>query len=309
VYDESHVQISLPNIRLILMTIAQLEGRGVIVTGASFGLGKAIARACLQHGAHVYICARDKGAIGAARMELAEEAGESRVFAMQTDVADAASVAALVEAASRDLPDLLGIVNNAGMLGPKGMLEDLEWNEWWRTIQINLLGTVLCCRAVLPALRRANYGKIVNLSGGGATAPMPRMSAYAASKAAIVRFTETLAAEYAEYNIDVNAIAPGALNTRMLAEVLAAGPEKVGAAYYNRSVRQRAEGGASLTRAADLCAFLLSKQSDGITGKLISAVWDPWDSLAQRREQLRETDVYTLRRITPKDRGLDWEER
>jgi NAD(P)-dependent dehydrogenase (short-subunit alcohol dehydrogenase family) len=290
------------------VTTAQLEGRGVIVTGASLGLGKAIARACLAQGAHVYICARDKSAIEAARIELAEEAAESRVFAMQADVADAASVAALVEAALRDLPNLLGVVNNAGVLGPKGVLEDLEWNEWWRTIETNLLGTMLCCRALLPALRHAKYGKIVNLSGGGATAPMPRMSAYAASKAAVVRFTETLAAEYAEYNIDVNAIAPGALNTRMLEEVLAAGPDKVGTAYYERSVRQGEEGGASLSRAADLCVFLLSKQSDGISGKLISAVWDPWGSLPQRQKQLRETDVYTLRRITPKDRGLDWEQ-
>jgi NAD(P)-dependent dehydrogenase (short-subunit alcohol dehydrogenase family) len=290
------------------VTPAQLEGHGVIVTGASLGLGKAIARACLAHGAHVYICARDKGAIDAARAELAEESGDSRVFAMQADVADAASVRALIEAASRDLPDLLGLVNNAGVLGPKGVLEDVESNEWWRTIEINLLGTMLCCRAVLPVLRRAKYGKIVNLSGGGATAPMPRMSAYAASKAAVVRFTETLAAEYAEHNIDVNAIAPGALNTRMLTEVLAAGPDRVGTAYYNRSVRQGEDGGASLERAAELCVFLLSKQSDGITGKLISAVWDPWDSLARRQKQLHGTDVYTLRRITPKDRGLDWEQ-
>jgi 3-oxoacyl-[acyl-carrier protein] reductase len=262
----------------------------------------------LAHGAHVYICARDKGAIDAARIELADEAGDSRVFAMQADVADVDSVGALIEAASRDLPDLLGLVNNAGVLGPKGVLEDVEWNEWWRTIEINLRGTVVCCRAVLPLLRRAKYGKIVNLSGGGATAPMPRMSAYAASKAAVVRFTETLAAEYAGHNIDVNAIAPGALNTRILDEVLAAGPDKVGTAYYNRSVRQREEGGASLTRAADLCVFLLSKQSDGITGKLISAVWDPWDSLPRRQKELCETDVYTLRRITPKDRGFDWEQ-
>jgi len=285
-----------------------LEGKGVIVTGASFGLGKAVARACLQHGAYVFICSRDKEAIKAVRAELALESSEARVFAMQADVSNPESVEMFVNSASRDLPNLLGIVNNAGVQGPKGTLEDADWMEWARTVQINLFGTALCCRAVLPILRRARYGKIVNLSGGGATSPMPRMSAYAASKAAVVRLTETIAAEYAEYSIDINAVAPGAMNTRMLDEVLAAGPEMMGKAHYERSLRQKQDGGASLTRAAELCVFLLSKQSDGITGKLISAAWDPWEALPQRREQLQKTDVYALRRILPKDRGLDWKD-
>ena len=287
----------------------KLRDRGVIVTGASIGLGKAIAKACLSQGAYVCICARDKEALEDARKELARDAEDDRIFATQADVANVESVAALMETASRELPDLLGIVNNAGMLGPKAILEDVDSDEWARTIEVNLIGTMLCCRSVLPALRRARYGKIVNLSGGGATAPMPRMSAYAASKAAIVRLTETLAAEYAEYNIDINAVAPGALNTRMLDEVLKAGPERVGQAYYNKSVRQKDEGGASLARAAELCVFLLSRESDGITGKLISAVWDPWESLAEHRERLRDTDVYALRRVLPKDRGMEWGER
>jgi len=285
---------------------ALLQDRGVIVTGASLGLGKAIARACLRQGAYVYICARDKNGIEAARIELGQEAGSERVFAMQADVCDPAAVAALMDAASHELPNLLGVVNNAGVLGPKALAEDAEWDVWTRTIEVNLFGTMLCCRAILPALRRAGYGKIVSLSGGGATAPMPHMSAYAASKAAVVRLTETLAAEYAEYNIGINAVAPGALNTRMLEEVLQAGPEKVGEAYYRRALRQKEEGGACPDRAADLCVFLLSRLSDGITGKLISAVWDPWESLAEHRDDLRRTDVYTLRRIVPEDRDLDW---
>jgi NAD(P)-dependent dehydrogenase (short-subunit alcohol dehydrogenase family) len=284
-----------------------LSGKGVIVTGASVGLGKATARACLREGAYVYICARDREAIEKTREELFREIGEPRVFAMQADVSDPASVDALMEAALRELPDLTGIVNNAGVQGPKGLLENLDPIEWLRTVEINLFGTMLCCRAILPVLRRAGYGKIVNLSGGGATAPRPRMSAYAASKAAIVRLTENLAEEYAEFNIDVNAIAPGALNTRMLDEMLAAGPEQVGEGIYAESQKQKRQGGASPDRAADLCVYLLSKGSDKITGKLLSAVWDPWEGLAERRADLEKSDVYTLRRVTPKDRGLDWE--
>ncbi len=161
---------------------------------------------------------------------------------------------------------------------------------------------------MLPGFRRRGWGKIVNLSGGGATAPLPRLSAYAASKAAVVRFTETLSEELRGTHIDVNTVAPGALNTRLLDEVIAAGPDKVGKTFYERSLRQKADGGAPLEKGAALCAFLLSAESDGITGRLLSAVWDPWSDLPGRRAELDESDIYTLRRIVPKDRGRDWGE-
>jgi len=136
---------------------------------------------------------------------------------------------------------------------------------------------------------------------------MPRMSAYAASKAAVVWFTETLAADCLGQNIDVNAVAPGALNTGMLEEVSVAGPEKVGSAHDDRAVRQKEHGGATQDRATELCVFLLSRQSDAITGKVIIVVWDPWELLPQRRKQLQNTDVYALQRSVTKDRGLDWD--
>ena len=130
-------------------------------------------------------------------------------------------------------------------------MEDAAWDEWRQAIEINLMGTVLLCRAILPLFRRHQAGKIVNLSGGGATAPLPRFSAYAASKAAVVRFTETLAEETRGAGIDVNSIAPGPSNTRLLDEVLAAGPERTGETFYRRSIQQKNEGGAPLGKAAD----------------------------------------------------------
>src|SRR5205807_6845166 len=126
---------------------------------------------------------------------------------------------------------------------------------------VNLLGTALMTRAVLPLLRAQGYGKIINLSGGGATAPLPRFSAYAASKAAVVRLTETLACELKDDHIDINAIAPGALNTRLLDDVLTAGPDKVGQDFYDRSVKQHEQGGASLARGAALATYLASAES------------------------------------------------
>jgi len=169
-----------------------------------------------------------------------------------------------------------------------------------------LYGVLLPCRAIIPHFKAQQRGKIINLSGGGATAPLPFISAYAASKAAVVRLTETLAEELRDYNIAVNAIAPGALNTRLLDEVLTAGPAAVGEKFFNKAIKQKEAGGAPLSLGASLCVWLGSAESDGITGKLLSAQWDPWRDLARRCDALRESDIYTLRRITPEDRGQKW---
>jgi NAD(P)-dependent dehydrogenase (short-subunit alcohol dehydrogenase family) len=286
----------------------KLDGRGLIITGASQGLGLAIATACVAEGAHVLICARDAGLLDSTRARLAAKAASGQqIVAQPADVRQPADIRRLFEVALAALPRIDGLVNNAGVYGPKGLLEEVDIHEWWSSVETNLLGVALTCQLALPLFRRQGYGKIVNLSGGGATAPMPRISAYAASKAAVVRLTETLAEETKGAGIDVNAIAPGALNTRLLEEVLASGPERVGAAFYARAVKQKIQGGADPERAAALCVFLLSAASDGITGRLLSALWDPWETMASHLEELHDSDVYTLRRIVPADRNLKWE--
>lgn len=283
-----------------------LSGRGAVITGASQGLGRAIAEHFVRAGASVLLTARDEKLLNAVQKQLRSTAGPSqRVLALRGDISDRASCDEIVAYANRELADLSILVNNAGIYGPKGPLEEVDWDEWVRAVEINLFGTVYMCRVVIPIFKARRYGKIINLSGGGATAPLPRISAYAASKAAVVRMTDTLAEELKDWNIDVNSIAPGALNTRLLDEVLAAGPEQVGKAFHERSLKQRNEGGAPLEKGAELAVFLASRESDGITGRLISAVWDDWRNLPARREQLAGSDVYTLRRIVPRDRGMD----
>jgi NAD(P)-dependent dehydrogenase (short-subunit alcohol dehydrogenase family) len=287
-----------------------LLGRAALITGASQGLGFEIAQSFLAAGADVVICARDGDKLEESRIALASEcSGDRRVLARQVDVSNQADANRLVLETCETFPNLQILVNNAGVYGPMGPVEDVSWSEWTKALEINLLGSVQMCRALVPHFKKRRYGKIIQISGGGATNPLPNLSAYAASKAAVVRFAETLAEELRPFRIDVNAVAPGALNTRMLDEVLAAGPAAVGQAFYDRMKRQQAEGGTPLRKGAALCEFLASAQSDGITGKLLSAVWDPWDELASRKQDLDGTDVYTLRRIVPRDRGKSWGDR
>jgi 2-dehydro-3-deoxy-L-rhamnonate dehydrogenase (NAD+) len=284
----------------------ELAGRGAIITGGSQGLGRAIAARFLEQGASVVVVARTEQDLRRAQEELAALAGHRGqvVHAVPGDVSRPESCEAIVAAARAVLPEITILVNSAGVGGPIGPIEEVDWSRWVQAVEINLFGTVLMCRAVIPLMRERGYGKIVNISGGGAAAPRPRFSAYAAGKAAVVRLTETFAEELRDTGVHVNAIAPGALNTRLLDEVLAAGPEKVGEDFYRKSVRQRKEGGAPLDKAVALAVFLASPASDGISGRLLSALWDDWARLPEWREELAKTDVYTLRRIVAEDRGI-----
>jgi NAD(P)-dependent dehydrogenase (short-subunit alcohol dehydrogenase family) len=284
-----------------------LAGRAAVIAGASEGLGLEIALTYVRAGASVLMCARTGETLERAEREVrAAVQANQHVLAVVADVSNAADVERVTTEAVRQFPQVHALVNNAGVYGPLGPLESVDWNEWTRAVEINLYGSVLMTRALIPHFKQHRYGKIVQLSGGGATNPLPRITAYAASKAAVVRFAESIALELAPFGIDVNSIAPGALNTRMMDQLLDGGAEVVGEEFYRRMHKIAAEGGTPLARGAELAVFLASPQSDGITGRLLSAVWDSWRDLPARREALSRTDVYTLRRIVPGDRGLDW---
>jgi NAD(P)-dependent dehydrogenase (short-subunit alcohol dehydrogenase family) len=285
----------------------KLQNRYALITGAGQGLGAAIAEAFVAEGASVLLCARTSASLEEVRSRLEPRLTPGqRILIQTTDVADPVQVDALVTTALSNFPHLDILVNNAGVYGPIGNIEDVDWAEWVEAISINLMGTVYPCRAVLRHFKARKYGKIINLSGGGATNPMPRISAYAASKAAVVRFSETLAGEVENFAIDVNAIAPGALVTRLMDHLIDAGPDRAGATFHARMLKIREEGGTPLETGAALAVYLASAASDGITGRLISAVWDPWADLHDRRDELKDTDIYTLRRIVPGDRGRNW---
>lgn len=284
-----------------------LAGKKAIITGANQGLGLEIARKYVLAGADLMLCARNVNMLAAARAELVKLASVGQQIVTQAvDVSVESEVNVVVVQTLKLLGGCHILVNNAGVYGPKGEIESVVWSDWVKAIEINVYGSILMSRAVLPHFKAQGYGKVIQLSGGGATNPLPRISAYAVSKAAIVRYAETLAEEVRGTGIDVNSIAPGALNTRMLDEILEAGPAKVGQAFYDRALKQKESGGTPLERGADLAVFLASPVSDGITAKLISSVWDNWENWPEHLHELSGSDAYTLRRIAGRDRGFNW---
>ena len=287
------------------MKILPLLDKIAIITGGSEGLGFEIAKKFILAGASITICSRNKKNLKSAEFKLKKLLNKNqKLLTIVADISKETDVKKLIKITIQKLGDCSILVNNAGIYGPKNKLEKTNWKEWKKTIEINLFGSVLMCKELINHFKKKRYGKIIQLSGGGATNPLPYLSAYAASKAAIIRFSETLANEVANYNISVNAIAPGALNTKMLDEVIKAGPDKVGIDFYKRSVNQKKNGGTPLSNASDLAVFLASSQSDDITGKLISALWDKWEDWPKYSDKIMNSDVYTIRRIVGKDRGF-----
>jgi NAD(P)-dependent dehydrogenase (short-subunit alcohol dehydrogenase family) len=261
-----------------------VSGR-VLVTGASRGIGRVIAMRLAEEGRPVTVCARDAATLQHAVADL--DGDHHRALAL--DVADAAAWAA----AAPSLHDVTGVVCAAGTIGPIGDLTEIDPEAFAETLRVNVTGVLLTLRTLAPQLRAAD-GAAVVLSGGGATGPFARFDAYAASKVAVVRLAENLAAS----GLRVNAVAPGFIVTSMQADVLDAGVEAVGEAYFER-VRDAVANnkGDDPRRAAELAAFLLSDAARGIAGKLLSAPWDPWEDEAFRARLRAERDLATLRRI------------
>ncbi|MBX3736375.1 MAG: SDR family oxidoreductase [Candidatus Didemnitutus sp.] len=280
----------------------KLSGLNTLVTGGSQGLGRHIVEAFLAEGAHVTFCARTADDVERTRAELAPHLSPGqRLAALACDVSDPASVATLFACATEHAP-LDVLVNNAGIYGPIGPTEEVDLADWSRAWNINVTGVLLCCQHAVRAMKPRRAGRIVNISGGGATNPMPRLVSYAATKAAVVRLTETLAEEYRADGITVNAIAPGALRTRMTQQVLDAGPERAGADFFAKNKKWSDEGAVDPRLAAALCVWLAGPEGPAVTGKLISAQWDPWRDFAKFSAELKG-DIYTLRRIVPEDRN------
>jgi len=290
------------------MNATAFSGKTVLVTGASRGLGEEIAEAFWRYGANVFLVARSGETLSALCARLTctrRHAQRAAHFVIDLSFADAPAL--IIDALQSFTGRIDVLVNNAAIIGPIGPLDGNDWIGWKRTIEVNLLAPAALSRLAILQMKSQGGGAIINLSGGGATSPRPFFSAYAAAKAGLVRLTENIAAEAGRYGIRANAIAPGAMNTEMHNAVLRAGPALAGETEYRKALEQAEQGGAPSATAAELAVFLASNAAAGITGRLISAVWDPWKNLASHAAELAKSDVYTLRRIVPEDRKLFWE--
>ncbi|MGO9685155.1 MAG: SDR family NAD(P)-dependent oxidoreductase [Steroidobacteraceae bacterium] len=282
--------------------MSRQERRVAIVTGASRGLGAHITMALAVAGVDVLMVGRDRAAL--ARVAgLAKGAAKLHPLVCELEASDA--VDTIISAVS-DLGGADILINNAAIQGPIGPVWEIDFAAFERTIQLDFLLPVALSRAVVPAMLARGAGWIVNISGGGATAPRPMFSAYGAAKTALVRFAETLAAETADKGVRVNSIAPGAFASGMTQDIIGVGQAAGAAELANaeRLLTDRDDTAAQKT--AELVAYLVTGPGRSVTGKLISTLWDPWSEMHQHWNDISGNDVYTLRRIVPADRKLAW---
>jgi 3-oxoacyl-[acyl-carrier protein] reductase len=268
-----------------------LKEKNVLITGAGRGIGKRLAMGFAEAGARVGLLARSKAELDLAKLEIDQVGGEA--LRLPSDVREPDQLAAAVDLMHRKFggPDVL--IAAAGVLGPIGPFLTAKPKAWEEAIGTNLIGVTNACRAVLPGMIERRSGKIIVIVGAGAAQSRPNFSAYAASKAAVVRFTECLADEVRDHNVQVNCMAPGDAYTHMTDEILSAGEERAGAREYEEATQVRITGGLSPEKQVQLALFLASERSNHISGRLLH-VSDDWKRLEM--DNMRP-ELYTLRRL------------
>ena len=279
--------------------MGMLDSKTILITGGSVGIGFEVAKKCVSEGASVIIAARNKENLERSIEELKKITDADHHF-YRVDVSQFKEVQEFAKWCSEKIPEINGLVNCAGIYGPIGKIYQVDMKKFAEAIQINLLGTVYMCNVFSPLIKSTSQKKIVNFSGGGAATPFANYSAYSTSKIAIVRLTENLSIELFDEGFDVNCVAPGFVITRLHQQTIEAGPELATKNFYDSTKKQMDSGGVPAEKAVNLTAFLLSSESDGITGKFISAPWDPWQDTCFQSRLRQDKDFATLRRIDEK---------
>lgn len=265
------------------------------ITGANSTLAKRIAEQLAKDGWILVLGSRDKSSLDSFSSELMGRFGTSTIT-LELDVSNSDSVTDFYLHAKDFTGRIDGIVHTAAQLKPYGSILDVDPEDWIRSIDVNLSGTFRVMQAFSKIMVKQKYGVMTFLSGGGSTSPLPTLSSYAAAKAGVARLVETISQELAPHNIRVNAVAPGVMNTKMVKEMLATGGDLIDKAYMTRMQNTILRGVDSTQDACDLAVWLMTQNVPGLTGRIISAVWDDWRSWNPRTTHFLDENVLTLRR-------------
>jgi len=266
-----------------------LEGQVAIVTGGGRGIGRAIALALAAAGAKVAVAARSANQLAETVHQIEQSGGHA--LALSVDVTDPQGVKQMVAQVEQQLGSVDLLVNNAGIGGRSGPIRETDADAWWRVLDVNLRGPFLCAQAVLPGMTTRRRGRIVSVSSGASLGPWPNVSAYAISKAALNRFSETLALEVADDNITVFSLNPGLVRTTMTDEAASAEWKK----WDDQIPRLLEEGRESPPEmAAQLTVAFASGKADILTGRLIS-ISDDLDEMVAQARRIQEEELYLLR--------------
>jgi 3-oxoacyl-[acyl-carrier protein] reductase len=268
-----------------------IQGKSVLVTGAGRGIGKRLAMGFALAGAKVGLLARTEAELDLTKIEIEQAGGTA--LKLRADVRKPDEIATAVNRMVGAFGGLHVLIAAAGIPGPIGPLLSVKAKAWNEAIETNLIGLVNSCRAALPPMIEKRSGKVIAIAGNGAAAARPNFSAYAASKAAVVRFAECLAEEMADHNVQVNTVVPGGAYTYMTDEILHAGEEKAGRKEVEEAEQIRITGGIAPDKQIQLALFLASERANHISGKLIY-VTDDWKRF--ERENMKP-ESYTLRRM------------
>jgi NAD(P)-dependent dehydrogenase (short-subunit alcohol dehydrogenase family) len=261
----------------------------ILITGAGRGIGKRLAIGFAKADYRVGLLGRNQGELDVTKLEIEDAGGAA--LRIRADVTDYEQVAAGVEKMNSTWGGVQALIASAAVQGPVGPFIENRPRDWSAVFQTNVVGVLNCCRAVLPQMAHRRSGKLIVLSGTGAATARANFAAYAASKAAVVRFVECLAEEVREDNVQINCMFPGQAYTSMTDEILKAGA-RAGSAETEQAEKVRLTGGIPPEKQIQLALFLASERSNHITGKLIY-VQDDWKKLEAENGR---PDAFTLRR-------------
>lgn len=276
-----------------------LNGQVAVVTGAGRGIGRAIAQALAAAGATVAVISRSANELAQTVALIQSAGGKAHLHAL--DVTDAPAVRAAVSNISSSLGPIDLLVNNVGVIGPLGPFWENDFDAWWRAMDINLRGQLLCAHAVLPQMISRRRGRIINVASGAGVTPFANLSAYVSSKAALIRFTENLAVEAKPFGVSVFAITPGTVRTSMAESSLQSSEGQKWIPWFQRIFDQGLDVPAD--RAAQLALALASGNADSLSGCFIS-VHDDLAALLKNGAEIERDSLYSLRlRKLPSQKG------